>query len=208
MRGARSLMLSLLAAAATAGISATPAAAAQISSGGSALSYIDFVGVCTDCTGYGRGVLTLQGYTVGTALTASEFVDFTYSSNLVPSLDLEALNLQSIAGTFTALPGKSDITFSAGEAGTEAVWTLTTSTTGAWDLSFVIDEGNNSEFPTGTKGGANLDRGSNFRFTLGSNGDLPPGAVPEPQVWGMMIAGFALAGAVLRRRRPQAGAAL
>jgi hypothetical protein len=30
---------------------------------------------------------------------------------------------------------------------------------------------------------------------------LPPGAVPEPATWAMMIAGFGMAGAMMRRRR-------
>ncbi|MBL8555690.1 MAG: PEPxxWA-CTERM sorting domain-containing protein [Phenylobacterium sp.] len=39
----------------------------------------------------------------------------------------------------------------------------------------------------------------NFRFTAGgSNG----GGVPEPAAWALMLAGFGIAGATLRRRRP------
>ena len=35
-----------------------------------------------------------------------------------------------------------------------------------------------------------------------TGGRLPAGAVPEPATWAMMIAGFGMAGAMMRRRRP------
>jgi hypothetical protein len=41
-----------------------------------------FTGSCSDCTGTGVGYLTLQNYTPGTALSYSDFVSFTYTSNL------------------------------------------------------------------------------------------------------------------------------
>ncbi len=34
-----------------------------------------------------------------------------------------------------------------------------------------------------------------------------PGGIPEPATWGLMIAGFGMAGAVLRRRRDEIVAA-
>jgi hypothetical protein len=46
-------------------------------------STYDFSGNCADCQNTGNGVLTLQNYTPGTALSASNFVSFTYSSNLL-----------------------------------------------------------------------------------------------------------------------------
>ncbi|MBS0361220.1 MAG: PEPxxWA-CTERM sorting domain-containing protein [Proteobacteria bacterium] len=45
----------------------------------------------------------------------------------------------------------------------------------------------------------------NFTFnaaaTLNPPGDFAPPGVPEPASWALMIAGFGLAGATLRRRR-------
>ena len=41
-----------------------------------------FVGQCSDCTGTGIGMLTVQNYTLGTELTSCNFVSFTYTSNL------------------------------------------------------------------------------------------------------------------------------
>lgn len=43
----------------------------------------DFSGSCSDCQDTGNGVLTLQDYTPGTALSASNFVSFIYASNLL-----------------------------------------------------------------------------------------------------------------------------
>jgi hypothetical protein len=42
----------------------------------------DFTGNCTDCSGVGTGVLTLQNYTAGAAIDPNNFVSFTYASNL------------------------------------------------------------------------------------------------------------------------------
>ena len=41
-----------------------------------------FVGQCSDCTGTGIGMLTVQNYTLGSSLTSCNFVSFTYTSNL------------------------------------------------------------------------------------------------------------------------------
>jgi len=42
-----------------------------------------FVGQCSDCTGTGIGMLTVQNYTLGNSLTSCNFVSFTYTSNLI-----------------------------------------------------------------------------------------------------------------------------
>jgi hypothetical protein len=49
--------------------------------GGPQATY-QFVGQCTDCTGTGVGLLTVQNYTLGTTLSNCNFVSFTYTSNL------------------------------------------------------------------------------------------------------------------------------
>jgi hypothetical protein len=40
-------------------------------------------------------------------------------------------------------------------------------------------------------------------FTIGDAGQVvnPPGGIPEPATWAMLIAGFGLVGAAARRRR-------
>lgn len=204
MRGFRNLTMALAATAAAAvGMSATPAAATGVGvgAGGDTLTYIDFAGKCDDCSGYGLGVLTLTNYTLGTALTATNFVDFTYNSNLVPNLDLLAFNLQSITGALSDLPGTADVSISVGQAGTSDIWTLATEADGVWDLEITsFLQGDGSEFPAGDQGTANLDHGVSYTYSVAG--------VPEPEAWTLMIAGFGVAGGALRRRRQQVGAAL
>jgi hypothetical protein len=62
-----------------------------------------FTGQCTDCTGTGIGVLTLSGYTQGNGLALSNFVSFTYKSNL---LNLSYDVATYIRGNLVNLPGK------------------------------------------------------------------------------------------------------
>jgi hypothetical protein len=48
------------------------------------LATYQFVGQCGDCVGTGTGLLTLQNYTPGQALTWANFVSFTYTSSINP----------------------------------------------------------------------------------------------------------------------------
>jgi MYXO-CTERM domain-containing protein len=52
-------------------------------------SYFTFTGTCNDCTGTGVGTLELVNYSLGNDITADNFVDFSYSSNLI-SFDLDS----------------------------------------------------------------------------------------------------------------------
>jgi hypothetical protein len=58
-----------------------PGSAGSCIQGGPQATY-QFVGQCTDCSGTGIGLLTVQNYTLGTALSSCNFVSFTYTSNL------------------------------------------------------------------------------------------------------------------------------
>jgi hypothetical protein len=60
-----------------------------------------FVGQCTDCTGTGVGQLTVQNYTLGTALDNCNFVSFTYTSNLT-SFTITAPGSFKLGGTLPA----------------------------------------------------------------------------------------------------------
>jgi hypothetical protein len=51
------------------------------------------------------------------------------------------------------------------------------------------------QFTFNQAGGAGADISGSFSFAS------PPSGVPEPATWGMMIAGAAMAGAAVRRRR-------
>jgi hypothetical protein len=108
-----------------------------------------FTGQCTDCTGTGIGVLTLSGYTQGNGLALSNFVSFTYKSNL---LNLSYDVATYIRGNLVNLPGKDYVVmvFNGGVAfyslntgsgswcignnceqdmGPSSLWTMTTATT-------------------------------------------------------------------------------
>jgi hypothetical protein len=68
-----------------------------------------FVGQCTDCTGTGVGQLTVQNYTLGTALSSCNFVSFTYTSNLT-SFTITAPGSFSLEGTLPAsLPSAASV---------------------------------------------------------------------------------------------------
>ena len=54
------------------------------------VSYV-FTGTCSDCTGTGTGLLTLQDtYIYGNPIDNTTFVSFIYSSNLVNSFEIDA----------------------------------------------------------------------------------------------------------------------
>ena len=73
-----------------------------------------FVGQCSDCTGTGTGLLVLQNYTRGTALTSSNFVSFTYSSNLT-NFSISSAQLTVISGSLpTSLPGTANLWLNGG----------------------------------------------------------------------------------------------
>lgn len=157
----------------------------------------DFTGTCSDCDGVGTGVLTLTGVTDLSALTTSNFVDFSYSSNKVGDIDIT--DISAFSGDFSDLSQVSvDIEGStAGVVGCPdkgcptakdpTSWVFVTSTTldgPSWSLA--LDDG---------KGGGptKADFGAAYSWT--------GGAVPEPASWVLMIAGFGLAGARLRSDR-------
>jgi hypothetical protein len=113
-----------------------------------------FTGTCTDCTGFGTGLLTLANYTLGTSLTAANFVSFSYSSNLISfsipnSTDLSVFNGSlpaSLSGTApisiedTNLPTDALIIFPDGGwcAGTHCAGDNGPSST--WNLAAVTPE--------------------------------------------------------------------
>jgi hypothetical protein len=68
-----------------------------------------FIGACApnDCTGEGTGTLTLTNYTLGTALDKTNFVSFSYSSNLI-TIDIDSSSLSFFAGSIaSSLPAAS-----------------------------------------------------------------------------------------------------
>ncbi|WP_294392137.1 PEPxxWA-CTERM sorting domain-containing protein [uncultured Sphingomonas sp.] len=145
-----------------------------------ATSVWKFTGTCLDCTTPGAkspatGTLTLQDYTAGEALTTANYVSFTYSSLLYPTLDFGAAT--GFSGSL--VNGASDVTL------------------------FSLDGLNLNAFATASNGSFSLVR--TFLGDIGENGTwqevVPSGAVPEAATWGMMLVGFGAMGATLRRRR-------
>jgi hypothetical protein len=146
----------------------------------------DFTGDCRDCTGTSSGVLTLTSdYTLDDALTTSNFISFTYTSNLISSLTIANSDLQDISGSISTIPGVNYVIID------------TPTTTFQSYLSYFWCIG---DFDCGE------DDGDNFSWTLGSagSGGATGGAVPEPGTWTLIIAGVGLVGAGSRavRRRP------
>jgi hypothetical protein len=77
----------------------------------SVLTTYTFTGDCGDCTGQGTGTLVLQNYTLGDDLQNSNFVSFTYSSNLI---DFTSDSLNTLHGSLsgvlpTDLPGPANV---------------------------------------------------------------------------------------------------
>ena len=119
-------------------------AAVEISSAGTCTlagpqSTYQFVGQCTDCTGTGVGQLTVQNYTLGTALNSCNFVSFTYTSNLT-SFTITAPGY--LSGTLpVSLPAAATVNvnnstngFSSNVNGNWVVGLLDLGTGGIWSL--------------------------------------------------------------------------
>jgi hypothetical protein len=66
-------------------------------------STFNFTGACSDCTGNGLGVLTVQNYTQGSDFSNGNFVSFTYSSNLIPDLLITLADLDTFTGSIPAV---------------------------------------------------------------------------------------------------------
>jgi hypothetical protein len=140
-----------------------------------------FTGVCgpRDCTGDGIGVLTLENYSLGLSILPSNFVSFSYASNLI-NFSIDSADLQSITGSLPmVLPAEANIRIE--ETGLSEV--LLSETSGTWCAGKLCL----------------ADRGIASSWRVGG--------IPEPSTWAMMLLGFAGLGYVgISRRRKLAGA--
>ena len=134
-----------------------------------------FSGTCIDCSGTGEGTLVLKDYTLGDTLTSANFVSFTYTSSL---LSYSLSSVDDLTGSLTAATGPAFVVFHGG---------------GYTFDSFVA--GPFSPWCTGSTGACSSD------FGLFSSWSLVAGTVPEPAMWGVMVLGFGLLGASMRRPR-------
>ena len=139
------------------------------------LNVFTYTGTCTDCT-FSNGTLELFApYTLGTAITTSNFVNFSYTSNLI-TFDINQNDAGfSVSGSLpSVLPGPADLTIE------DDLWEFSTSSDGSWsvtDLSIPQDFG-----PANTWSG-----------TVSST--------PEPGTITMLGLGLAVAGVRARYRR-------
>jgi PEP-CTERM motif len=70
----------------------------------------DFTGDCFDCQGQGMATLVLQDYTLGDPLQDSNFVSFSYASNLL-NVFSTSISGGNLTGMLPAnLPGPADVT--------------------------------------------------------------------------------------------------
>jgi hypothetical protein len=141
-------------------------------------SYFTFIGDCEDCTGQGVGYLVLQNYTLGDPLDISNFVSFSYSSNLMTLMLSGAGSGPGQVSDFSgSLPGQLP-SFTDMSISSEGVQVFGPASSGSWCVGI---------------NGCNLDFGVNGVFVIG---------VPEPASLALTFTGFAglmLMG--LRRRR-------
>ena len=124
------------------------------------LNYVTFTftGTCAAndlCVGQGVGSLVLTDYTLGSALNASNFVSFSYSSSYIPSMTItSASELSQFSGTISnnlPNPEAIDILTVSGEiflSGTNGFWCTSTTaadchndmgTTSVWDVQRSLD---------------------------------------------------------------------
>jgi hypothetical protein len=147
------------------------------------ISTFSFFGDCSDCTGQGHAMLTLNNYTLGNGITTANFVSLTYAgSNLIGPFTITDADIVAdgyISGVIgPPLPG-------------------------AYNL-FVFDNSNvTHEFISNTAGywcagnGCGDDQGLNGVWSVATS-------VPEPASMALLAAGVAGLGAI---RRKQARAA-
>jgi hypothetical protein len=133
---------------------------------------------CSDDTIVGTATLTLQNYVKGSAITTDNFVGFTYTSADLGTLTISPQDsISYIAGS---MPGSQPFPQ---WANFEVDWTAASggshffASQGGDGVSWNVD---------------NVDGGIPFTWSS---------PAPEPASWALMVGGFGLAGAALRRRR-------
>ena len=140
-----------------------------------------FVGDCWDCVGQGTATLAVTNYVLGSELDGSNFVSFTYDQSSI----IDSYTINSSPGFYGALddtPGSYSV-FIGGLIGTTSNSMRYFQTIG-------------SVWATGPYTGAPLDIGNDGIWTLV---DPSSSGVPEAASWAMMLGGFGMIGATMRR---------
>ncbi len=152
-----------------AAVGAVPASAGSII----AIEVFNYSGTCTDCT-FSIGTLELiGGYTPGSPLTTSPFVNFTYSSNLLNfTISQNDPGFFDSGGLPATLPGAATLVIE------NSLWEFSSSSSGSWFVNAIPQ-----------------DFGPANSWSAAS-------AVPEPGALAMLGVGLAaLAGVKARYRR-------
>jgi hypothetical protein len=138
-----------------------------------------FTGDCLDCTGQGHGTLVVQNYTLGNPFDITNFVSFSYISNLTSFMltgtGPGAGQVSDFSGSLPAmLPSFADVNMNS-----QSLQIFNSSSGGSWCAGF---------------NGCNLDFGTN-----GIWDNQATSSVPEPTSLALTVAGFV--GLVLRGLR-------
>jgi hypothetical protein len=148
------------------------------------ISTFNFFGDCSDCTGQGHALLTLSGYTLGTAVNTTNFVSLTYAgSNLIGPFTIT--NADIVAGGSVS-----------GEIGPPLP--------GAYNLFLFDNSSLTREFISNTGGfwcagiSCNDDFGGNGVWSVATS-------VPEPASVALLAAGVVGLGAIRRKQARAAG---
>jgi hypothetical protein len=157
-------------------------------------------GLCSDCSPLGdtpaTATLTLQNYTAGAELTATNFISFSYTSAIFPTgLSFIADGSSTISGV---LPANGDAAISLSgltDLGTGlGAYSFTTAGNGAWTLAL-----NGTSFDEHGSG----SQSSHFKHDHDEHhgGGGGPSPIPEPESYAMMLAGLGMMGFIARRRK-------
>ncbi|HMI19183.1 MAG TPA: PEPxxWA-CTERM sorting domain-containing protein [Sphingomonas sp.] len=142
-----------------------------------------FVGDCWDCAGQGTATLAVTNYVLGSELNGSNFVSFTYDKSSL----IDSYTINSLAGFYGSLNDTSGVyaVFIGGSVSTSSnsMMYLQTYAGGTW--------------ATGPYYGAPLDVGNGGTWSLV---DQASSGVPEAASWAMMLGGFGMIGATMRRK--------
>jgi hypothetical protein len=155
---------------------------------GTITSTYSFTGDCLDCTGQGHGTLVLQNYTLGDQFDITNFVSFTYFSDLISfTLNGTGPDPGEVSDFFGSLPAVLPSFADVGMNSQSLQIFSSTSAGGSWCAGF---------------DGCNLDFGTNGIWDQGAG----PSPAPEPTSMALMVSGFAGL-ALLGLRRAKAGTA-